>query len=222
MRVKETLQQTYFVANQSLFIILLCVCFASMVTILESSFHMKLVVQNDSLIPGFASMLILRELGAVVTALLLTSRVGAGIAAEVGLMQITEQNDALKMLGINPLNYLFWPRFFACVIGAMLLTLFADLTCLYAAMLVSQSYLGFTSAMFLSSMKRMVTFSDLIHSVIKGGIFGMVIPTVSCFFGFRCKAGAEGVGTATTNSVVTTSVLIVLLDFLLSYLFIHF
>ena len=83
MRIKETVQQLHFVANQSAPIILLCVCFAATVTILESSFHMKLVIQNDSLVPGFAAMLILRELGAVVTALLLTSRVGAGIAAEV-------------------------------------------------------------------------------------------------------------------------------------------
>ena len=80
-RLKETIQQLYFVANGSVWIIVFCVCFAAVVTILESSFHMKLVVQNDSMVPGFAALLILRELGAVVTALLLTSRVGAGIAA---------------------------------------------------------------------------------------------------------------------------------------------
>src|SRR5688500_8335205 len=82
LRWKETSAQIYFVANGSLFIIVLCVCFAAVVTILESSFHMKLIIQNDSMVPGFATLLILRELGAVVTALLLTSRVGAGIAAE--------------------------------------------------------------------------------------------------------------------------------------------
>jgi phospholipid/cholesterol/gamma-HCH transport system permease protein len=215
-------QQLYFVANRSLFIIVFCVSFAAMVTLLESSFHMKLVIQNDSLVPGFAAMLILRELGAVVTALLLTARVGAGIAAEVGLMQITEQNDALKMLGIDPVPFLFWPRLVACVLGGIALTLVADLVCLYAALLVSHSAMGFTPGMFLSSMRRFVHFKDLIQSGIKGGVFGLVIPIVSCWFGFRCKAGAEGVGHATTQSVVIASVSIILLDFILSFLFIHF
>lgn len=219
VRIKETIQQLYFVANGSLIIIIFCVCFAAMVTILESSFHMKMVIQNDSMVPGFAAMLILRELGAVVTALLLTSRVGAGIAAEVGLMQITEQVDALKMVGIDPIQYLVLPRLFACVIGGIILTLIADLVCIYCAMLVSEAYLGFTFSMFLTAMRRFIEFKDLIYSVIKGAAFGAVIPTVSCYYGFKCKPGAEGVGSATTNSVVTASVAIIIIDFLLSYLF---
>lgn len=219
VRYKETLHQIYFVANESLFIIVFCVSFAAVVTIIESSFHMKLVIQNDSLVPGFAAMLILRELGAVVTALLLTSRVGAGIAAEVGLMQVTEQNDALKMLGIDPIQYLVLPRLFACVLGGIVLTLIADLICIYCAMLVSESYLHFTFGMFISAMKRFVEFKDLIFSMIKGSVFGAVIPLVSCFFGFKCKAGADGVGRATTNSVVTSSIAIIILDFVLSYIF---
>jgi phospholipid/cholesterol/gamma-HCH transport system permease protein len=219
IRFKEFVRQLYFVANGSLFIIVFCVCFAAMVTILESSFHMKLVIQNDSMVPGFAAMLILRELGAVVTALLLTSRVGAGISAEVGLMQITEQVDALKMLGIDPIQYLVLPRFFACVIGGIALTVIADLVCIYSAMVVSETYLGFTSGMFLAAMRRFVEFKDLIYSVIKGATFGAVIPLVGCYYGFKCKPGAEGVGTSTTNSVVTSSVAIIIIDFLLSYLF---
>ncbi len=183
---------------------------------------MKLVIQNDSLVPGFATMLILRELGAVVTALLLTSRVGAGIAAEVGLMQTTEQVDALKMLGIDPIQYLVLPRLFACVLGGIILTIVADLACIYSAMVVSDTFLGFTPGIFLSGMRRFVQFKDLIFSVIKGGCFGVVIPLVSCYFGFRCKPGAEGVGSATTNSVVTASIVIIIIDFLLSYLFSHF
>jgi phospholipid/cholesterol/gamma-HCH transport system permease protein len=222
MRVKETVQQVHFVANESLIIIAFCLCFAAMVTILESSFHMKLVVHDDSLVPGFATMLILRELGAVVTALLLTSRVGAGISAEVGLMKTTEQIDALKMLGIDPIDYLLIPRLIATIIGAVILTLIADLVCIYVSMLISQSYLGFTPSMFVSAMTRFVHFQDLIFSMTKGACFGAVIPLVSCYFGFKCKAGAEGVGSATTNSVVTASVFIILIDFILSYIFSHF
>lgn len=220
-RVKEIFQSLEFVTWQSLPVILFCVSFAAIVTIIESSFHMKLVVQNDALVPGFAALLILRELGAVVSALLLTSRVGAGIAAEVGTMQITEQNDALRMLGIDPLRYLVVPRFIACVLGGLILSLIANLACLYCAMLVTEIKLGYSSGAFLTSMRAFVSFKDLVFAGIKGACFGAVIPLVSCYFGFRCKSGAEGVGLATTNAVVTSSVLIIILDFVLTYIFSH-
>ena len=222
LRIKETLHQIDFVANGSLFIVVFCVCFAAMVTILESSFHMKLVIQNDSMVPGFAAMLILRELGVVVTALLLTSRVGAGIAAEVGIMKVTEQIDALKMLGIDPIQFLVVPRLIACVVGGVALAIIANLVCLYCAMLVTETYLGFTYSMFLTAMTRFVQFKDLGFAMIKGAVFGATIPLISCYFGFRCQSGAEGVGAATTNSVVASSIAIIVSDFVLSYVFTHF
>lgn len=221
-RFKETIQQLYFVANGSLWIIVFCVCFAAVVTILESSFHMKLVIQNDSMVPGFASLLILRELGAVVTALLLTSRVGAGIAAEVGSMKVTEQIDALKMLGIDPVNFIVIPRLFATTIGCMILCVIANMVCIFAAMLVSEQILGYTTSMFLTAMNRFVNFQDIVFAIIKAMFFGMVIPLISCFFGFRCKSGADGVGNATTQSVVFASIAIIVLDFVLSYTFSYF
>lgn len=221
-RPKDILAQLEFVAWQSLPVILFCVCFAAIVTIIESSFHMKLVVQNDALVPGFAALLILRELGVVVSALLLTSRVGAGLAAEVGSMQITEQIDALKMLGIDPIRFLVVPRFIACVMGGFLLSLIANLVCLYCAMLISEVKLGYSSGAFLTGMRAFVEFQDLVFAAIKGACFGAIIPIVSCFFGFRCKSGAEGVGLATTNSVVVASVAIIVLDFILTYVFSHF
>lgn len=221
-RVKDILIQLEFVSWQSLPVILFCVCFAAIVTIIESSFHMKIVVQNDALVPGFAALLILRELGVVVSSLLLTSRVGAGLAAEVGSMQITEQIDALRMLGIDPIRFLVVPRFFACVLGGFLLSLIANLVCLYCAMLVSEAKLGYSPGAFLTSMRAFVGFQDLVFASIKGAVFGAVIPLISCFFGFRCKSGAEGVGLATTNSVVVASVAIIVLDFFLTYVFSHF
>lgn len=219
LRKKELLQQIYFMANGSLPIIVFCVAFAAMVTILESSFHMKLVIQNDSMVPGFAAMLILRELGAVVTALLFTSRVGAGIAAEVGTMKITEQIDALKMLHIRPRDYIFIPRFLASIISMVVLCIVANIVCLVCAMYVSQFQLGFTPGMFLASMNRFVDFQDLIFAAVKAAVFGAIIPVVSCYFGFRCASGAEGVGHATTNSVVVSSVAIIIFDFILTYMF---
>lgn len=218
-RFSETFRQLHFVANQSLPIIIFCVCFAAMVTILESSYHMKLVIQNDSMVPGFAAMLILRELGAVVTALLLTSRVGAGIAAEVGTMKITEQIEALQMLGIRPVQYIVVPRLIACVAGASILTIVANIVCVYATYVLSEVYLGFTSGMFIASLQRFVSIQDLYFSMIKGASFGFIIPLVSCYYGFQCQSGAEGVGHATTKSVVASSISIIVVDFLWSYLF---
>ncbi|HWU45014.1 MAG TPA: ABC transporter permease [Bdellovibrio sp.] len=216
-RWKELFQQIYFVANRSLAIILFCVCFAAIVIILESSFHMKLIIQNDSMVPGFASILILRELAAVVMSLLLASRVGAGYASEVGTMKITEQIDALKMLGIDPINYLVVPRFLACILGSIMLTVIANITCLLAAAFVSHFYLGYTTGLFLSSMHRFAHFRDILFAMIKGACFGGVIPLVACYFGFHCESGAEGVGKATTNTVVVASIAIIVIDFILSY-----
>lgn len=218
-RIQDILKQIQFVAVESAPVVIFCLSFAAVVTIIESSFHMKLVIGNDSLVPGFAALLILRELGAVVTALLVTSRVGAGLAAEIGTMKITEQLDALKMLGINPIRFIAVPRLIACIISGMLLTIVANSVCLYFAMLVSQIKLGYTSGAFIVGMRTFVSFNDMIFSVIKGAAFGAAVPLFSCFFGFRCKSGAEGVGLATTNSVVATSIAIIVIDFVLSWIF---
>lgn len=221
-RIKEMFQHLHFVANRSLGIVVFCVSFAAVVTILESSFHMKLVIQNDSMVPGFAALLILRELGVVVMALLLTSRVAAGIASEIGTMQITEQVDALKMLGMDPVQYLVSPRFVACVIGSIFLTVVANMACLLSAVVVSDTLLGYTPGLFFTSMRRFVDFKDLIFAMIKGACFGAVIPLVAAYFGFRCLPGADGVGKATTNTVVVASISIIVIDFILSYTFSYF
>ena len=221
-RYKDFMKQLNFVMVESAPVVIFCVSFAAMVTIMETSFHMKLVIQNDAMVPGFSSLLIIRELGAVITALLVTSRVGAGLAAEVGSMQITEQIDALKMLGIDKVKYLVVPRFLACVVAGFFLTIIANLVCLYCAMMVSQYKLGYTVGSFLVGMRTFVDFQDLMFASIKGACFGAVIPIVSCYYGFKCKAGAEGVGLATTNSVVTSSVLVLLLDFVLTWIFTFF
>ncbi len=218
-RTRDILNQIYFMANESLFIIVFCVSFAAVVTIVEASYHMKLVIHDDSMVPGFASLLILRELGSVVTALLLTSKVGAGLAAEIGTMQITEQIDALKMLGIDPIRFLAVPRFIASIFSSFVLCIIANLVCIFCAMLVCTAQLGFTAGAFYSAMRTFVHFQDLIMAMIKGACFGAVIPLFSCHFGFRCRAGAEGVGLATTNSVVATSVTIIIIDFILTYFF---
>ncbi|MGZ3722542.1 MAG: ABC transporter permease, partial [Bdellovibrionales bacterium] len=94
--------------------------------------------------------------------------------------------------------------------------------CLYCAMLVCEAKLGYSSGSFITGMRAFVGYRDLIFAMIKGGCFGACIPLISCFFGFRCQSGAEGVGLATTNSVVVASVSIIVMDFVLTYIFSHF
>jgi len=221
-RLKETLEQIDFIANQSLFVVVICACFAAMVTILESSFHMNLVIGNDSLVPGFAALLILRELGAIITGLLVASRAGAGMTAEIATQKITEQIEALEMLGIRPINLIVVPRLLASIIGTTVLTLFASIICLVAAQLVAQYSLGFTFNMFLTALSRLTGFQELLFAGIKGAVFGAIIPLVSCYFGFQCRGGAEDVGKVTTKSVVTSSVAIIFADFLLTTIFTQF
>lgn len=219
---KAVAAQIQFMAAESLFMVCFCVSFAAVVTVLESSFHMKLVIQNDSLVPGFSSLLILRELAVVVMALLLASRVGAGMAAEMATMKVTEQLDALRLLGLQPIPYLVVPRFVAAVISGVILTVFANLVCLFGAMVVSVTHLGFTPEGFWSATQSFVQFSDLIFAMIKGAVFGAIIPVVACYSGFRCEGGADGVGSATTQAVVLSSILIIFSDFALTSLFSQF
>ena len=207
---------------KSLNIVVVCVAFAAAITILEASFHMKLVVHDDSLVPGFAAMLIVRELAVVVTSLLLAAKIGAGIAAEVGQMKISEQIDALRLLGIQPIGFLVIPRFIACLVGGAVLALVANVVCLFAALGVTVVELDQSINFFILGFRRFITFQDLIFSIIKGVAFCGLIPLISCYWGFRCEPGAAGVGRATTKSVVTSSIAIIVLDFILTCIFSFF
>lgn len=221
-RKRIILEQLDFVAVQSAPIILISVSFAAVVTILESSFHMKLVIQSDSMVPGFSSLLILRELGAIVTALLLTSRVGAGMASEVAGQKVSEQIEALRLLGINPFEFIVAPRLVASVIGTVVLVAIANVVSLYMSMVVSSQILSIHPELFWQMMNRFVEFKDFGFSLVKAAVFGALVPLMSCYFGFQSEAGAEGVGKTTTKSVVVTSILIIVFDFMLSYIFSYF
>ncbi len=222
LRLREVIKYLDHLAYRSLNIIAVCVSFAAAVTILEASFHMKLVLHDDSLVPGFASMLIVRELAVVVMSLLLAAKIGAGIAAEVGQMKISEQIDALKLLGINPFNYLVLPRFAACLVAGVLLALIANAVCLLTAVGVTTLSLDQSMGFFMTAFRRFVLLQDLFFSLLKGALFCSVIPLVSCYYGLTCEPGANGVGRATTKSVVSSSISIIVLDFILTLTFSFF
>jgi len=220
-RKKEVVIQLDAIGVQSVPIILFSISFAAVVTIMEYAYHMKLVIQTANMVPGFAALLILRELGCVITALLLASKVGAGISAEIGLMRITEQIEALRLLQIDPIRLLVVPRVLATILSAMALTVLANGACVFFSMLMSISNLSYSMGTYFSAMNRFASFKDLILSLIKAAVFGFVIPIVSCYYGLSCEDGAQGVGRATTLAVVTNAISIIVLDFILTWLFSH-
>ncbi len=218
-RWPEIVQATAQMGIGSLPSISIATAFAGMVVTHEIAWHMERALSTISMIPGFTGQFILRELGIAVPALLMVSKVGASTTAEVGSMKVTEQIDALKLLGIDPIQYLVFPRFIGAIVSSACLTLVAIAVTLTCAIAVAIWGYGFTLLEYLNALRHFVSPMDLVVALIKGMIFGATIPIISCAYGFRCKGGAEGVGNATTNSVVAGTIVVITLDFLLTFLF---
>src|SRR5262245_42596495 len=147
--------------------------------ILEFSFHMKLVLRQDSLVPAFSTVLMLRELGPVVTCLLLTSRVGAGIAAEIGSMKVTEQLDALRLLSIDPVEYLTVPRWIACVFAALTLSVVSLGVAMLGGASIAAVQLGYSVGQYFNTMFIFTRYTDFYSCLAKAAVFGSIIPLIA-------------------------------------------
>lgn len=164
-------------------------------------------------ITGFALVL---ELGPVLTAVVITGRVGAAITAEIGTMKVTEQLDALYTLGTNPVKYLAVPRFIACFLMLPLLTVIANIIGIYGGLIVTVSSWEVSSAMYWSEVLDFMDTLTFFHGFIKSFFFALIIVIVACHKGFNTEGGAEGVGKATTSSVMMSMVLILVSDYFLT------
>lgn len=156
------------------------------------------------------------ELGPVLTGLVVGGRVGAAIAAELGSMKVTEQIDAMRAMGINPVRYLIVPRVIAATIMLPVVTIFADAIAVFGGFVVSVFSIGVSPATYTNSIKDFFFTKDLFSGLIKAFFFGNIIGTMGCFFGFATEGGAEGVGRATTRAVVSSCVLVLIVDYLLA------
>lgn len=156
------------------------------------------------------------ELGPVLTALVVGSRAGASIAAEIGTMRVTEQIDALETLAIRPIRYLVVPRVLALLLMLPIITVFAEAIALLGGMAIAVSRVGITQATFVRGMKLMFDANEVYGGLLKSLVFGGAIAVVGCFFGFNAEGGAEGVGRAATRAVVASCVLILVLDYFLA------
>ncbi len=218
-RWSEIIQSIVQSGIGSLPIIAISTASAGLVITNEIAWHMNFALHSVTMIPGFAGQFIIRELGIAIPALLLVSKVGAATTAEIGSMKVTEQIDALKLLGIDPINYLVFPRFIATIVSSTCLTLISIFITLTCATFISVTRYNFSVLEFLNALKHFVGAKDIVCALVKGSIYGAVIPIISCAYGFRCKGGANGVGTATTDSVVSSTIAIIILDFVLTYIF---
>jgi phospholipid/cholesterol/gamma-HCH transport system permease protein len=216
-RREEIFTQIVRIGMDSLPIILISTAFTGLVVTYEIAWHMNAALHTINMIPGFTAQFVVRELGVAIPALLVVANVGASTTAQLGSMKVTEQIDALKLLGIDPIRYLVFPRFIAGIISMMCLTLIAVFVTQTCAMTVGVLRYHFSFQEYLNTLQHFIGIKDLFCALVKGAVYGGVIPVISCSYGLRCQGGAEGVGSATTNAVVTSTLAIILLDFLLTY-----
>ncbi|HUZ74333.1 MAG TPA: ABC transporter permease [Stellaceae bacterium] len=157
-----------------------------------------------------------RELGPVIAALMVAGRIGAAIAAEIGTMRVTDQIDALRTLSTDPFKYLVVPRLLAGVITLPALVLVADIIGVFGGFLVSTYKLGYNSAGYLGQTADNLRAEDVSSGLIKAAVFGFIVVIMGCYHGYHSRGGAQGVGAATTYAVVSASILVLLVDYILT------
>lgn len=165
---------------------------------------------------GIVAIAMGRELAPILTGVVVAGRIGAAIAAEIGTMQVTEQIDALKVMATSPVSYLIVPRFIAIVLMLPVLIIYANIVGNLGGWLVATNYADIGSFMYIDSIRQFAEPWDLIGGMIKGSFFGGIISIIGCDNGLRAKQGAEGVGIATTASVVLSIILIFVFNYFLS------
>jgi len=224
----DVVQQMDTVGVASLFIVVLTGLFTGMVLALQSAVEMK-QFGATMYIGRLVGASTIRELGPVLTALMVTGRAGSGMAAALGAMKVTEQVDALRTMGVDPIRKLVVPRFVAAVIMLPILTVLADLIAILGGLLIALVKLDLTADLYMRSVYTTLADNgfvlryvpvDLIQGLVKPIVFGALMALTSCFYGLRTTGGTEGVGRATTQAVVTTSVFVLATDYFLTQILI--
>lgn len=212
---RDTIEQMHSIGVRSLIIIIMTSGFTGMVLSLQSGYEMA-IYGAKMYVGTLVSVSLVRELGPVLVSLVVAGRVGAGITAELGSMNVTEQLDAMRALGTNPIKKLASTRFKAILVMLPLLTIIGDMVGILGGLVVATSSLGISTSFYWTTVVRAVTFNDIITGLIKPFVFAMIIATISCYMGFTARGGTKGVGEATTQSVVVSSILIFIFDFFIT------
>jgi phospholipid/cholesterol/gamma-HCH transport system permease protein len=216
IRWRLVLQQLYEIGTRSQLVVAVTGGFTGAVFAAQLYFQLKRFGM-ESTVGSVTAVAIFRELGPALSGLMVAGRVGAAIAAEIGTMKVTEQVDALRALGVHPIDYLVIPRTLAMMISMPLLVLEACAIALVASYIVSVPTMGVPEAGFLRNLQYWVVLEDLYKAIIKGFFFGIIIVFVSCHQGLKTTNGAAGVGRAPTEAVVISSLSILAFNFILTF-----
>lgn len=214
-RIRVIFQSFESVGVGSLFIVLLTGLFAGLVLAYQSDYAFRLF-NAETLVGATVAISLLRELGPVFTGLMVAGRTGSSMTTELGTMRVTEQIDAMAVMAVNPIQYLVMPRILATVLMVPILNMLFNFVGIGASYALSVMYMNSDPGIFLYHITRFITASDFFYSTIKAAVFGLIIGLVGCYKGFYASGGAKGVGEATTSSVVTSSILILLSDYMMT------
>jgi len=209
---ERLLRQAWFIGWKSMLVIGLTGLFTGMVVALQGYPALRRVGSEALLGPGVALSLV-RELGPVLAALMVTGRAGSAIASEIGIMRTTEQIDALELMGLNPLRYVVVPNVLASILALPVLTVVFDVIGIFGGYLVGVRLLGLNAGTYFGEMSNYVEMKDILGGIYKAVTFGLLIGWVCCYKGYHSRFGAEGVSAATTEAVVGASVLVLVADY---------
>lgn len=215
LKYHKTFVQMRRIGIDSLTIAVLTGTFTGMVLALQTYIGFQRV-GGEQFIGSIVALGLIRELGPVLTALMVTGRAGSAITAELGTMNITEQIDALKTLRINPFQYLIVPRILGGTLILPFLTIFAMICGIFGGYMICVHVLGLSPEDFINSIKSYVEISDIRGGLIKSLAFGFILTWVGTYQGFKASGGARGVGQSTTQSVVTSSIMILMSNYFLT------
>jgi len=214
-RAFETIKQMKRIGFDSLLLITVTSGFTGLVTSVQASYQTSGYIPKDliGVLVGKSTMI---ELAPVLTGLVLAGKVGASLAAEIGTMKVSEQLDALETMAIDPLDFVYMPRIVAAAIMIPLLTIYSNFIGIISAYFLSVYKYGVNSYSFFTNMRDFFLPSDLWGGLVKALLFGLVISSVGCFIGQKASGGAEGVGKVATLTVVYSSILILIVDFIVA------
>lgn len=210
-------KQMEFIGVNSVTVVGITGLFTGMVLVLQSYYGFR-KFGSESLVGATVALSMTRELGPVLTSLMVAGRAGSAMAAELGSMRVTEQIDALIVMALNPIKYLVTPRVVAAIFMLPLLTILSDFIGIVGGYIVGVKLLGVNEGAFISKMVKYMDLSDIYNGLIKAACFGLILSIVSCYKGFYTKGGAEGVGRSTTEAVVVSCVTILVSDYVLTSL----
>jgi phospholipid/cholesterol/gamma-HCH transport system permease protein len=216
VRVGEVFAQAYTLGVQSSVIVLLTSLFTGMVISLEAA-NQATTFGASGLVGGAVAYASSRELGPMLTGVVVAGRAGAAIAAELGSMVVTEQIEALEALGLSPVQMLVVPRLLGLVVMLPLLTIFADIVSILGGAFLAKTTAGISYGEFVDSIRVYSHFPDYLKGMFKAAVFGAIVVLVGCYQGFGVRGGAAGVGRATTGAVVIAIILIFAANFILSF-----